>query len=255
MSTAHNSRLHHGLLSRPCGPVHSSMSRKRCLSSSNDAGDVVVADSVNAHDQLDAADRQHKRCCGTVSHPAPGELSTEQVASYLHGLSSHLDQSTVEHASRVLSAAGWQVRTPTERLGLMLQAVLPCISTLGVLVVMGGPPTQLERTVMQAYCATPTAPPCFRPHPSSVPCCPAPLPALPCRAVPCPALSQALAELNILMVSSALPEGSLHSYSCFTQQPREQLWHHYSKYAGGHGRASPQQLELLRFMLEWVLSP
>lgn len=98
-------------------PVPTSMSRKRCLSSSNDAGDVVVTasqqDSITAAHSRDVPDRQQKRCCGTSSYPAPGELSTEQVAEYLHSLSSHLDHSTVEHASRVLSAAGWQVRAPT----------------------------------------------------------------------------------------------------------------------------------------------
>lgn len=73
-------------------------------------------------------------------------------------------------------------------------------------------------------------------------------------ALPC-VLWQALAELNILLASGALPCGSLHSYSCFTQQPREQLWQHFSKYAACRAQLSPQQLELLRFMLEWVLSP
>ena len=86
---------------------------------------------------------------------------------------------------------------------------------------------------------------CMRPH-AELPCCPCAL---------CPVPWQALAELNILLVSGALPCGSLHSYSCFTQQPREQLWQHYSKYAAGRAQLSPQQLELLRFMLEWVLSP
>jgi hypothetical protein len=68
---------------------------------------------------------------------------------------------------------------------------------------------------------------------------------------------QALAELNILMGSGALPDGSLRSYSCFTRQPRERLWLHYSKYAAGRANCdvvSPQQLELLKFLMEWVLA-
>ena len=118
------------------------MSRKRCLSSSNDAGDVVVTasqqDSITAaHSRDVATDRQQKRCCGTSSYPAPGELSTEQVAEYLHSLSSHLDHSTVEHASRVLSAAGWQVRAPTKGPHLVPPDVLPCMCALGMLFLMG----------------------------------------------------------------------------------------------------------------------
>jgi hypothetical protein len=37
-------------------------------------------------------------------------MTADEVATYLHSLSSHLDNSQVEHASQVLNAAGWKVR-------------------------------------------------------------------------------------------------------------------------------------------------
>lgn len=91
------------------------MSRKRSFPD-NEGGDVLV-DTHMAIDTNNTVDQQqpsssthsHKRCCGTASNPAPGELHADDVATYLHSLSSHLNNSQLEHASMVLSAEGWKV--------------------------------------------------------------------------------------------------------------------------------------------------
>jgi hypothetical protein len=71
--------------------------------------------------------------------------------------------------------------------------------------------------------------------------------------------AQAFAELNILLesclVSGAPTDKLLRSYSRFTVQARDRLWHHYSKYAADKASLTTQQLELLRFLLECVLAP
>lgn len=87
------------------------MSRKRCFGDHDQVGEVF-ADCSNTYDQHTGSSSrgQLKRCCGTTRNPAPGEMTADEVATYLHSLSSHLDNSQVEHASQVLNAAGWKVR-------------------------------------------------------------------------------------------------------------------------------------------------
>jgi hypothetical protein len=69
---------------------------------------------------------------------------------------------------------------------------------------------------------------------------------------------QAFAELNILLssclASGALPDQLLRSYSRFTLQPRAELWDRYNTYAAAKANLSAQELQLLRFLLEWVLA-
>jgi hypothetical protein len=70
---------------------------------------------------------------------------------------------------------------------------------------------------------------------------------------------QAFAELNILLssclASGALADQLLRSYSRFTLQPRAELWGRYSTYAAAKANLSAKELQLLRFLLEWVLAP
>lgn len=86
--------------------------RKRSMPDTE--GNVLVPSShvVDANSMLDQQQQQQysnrKRCCGTPSNPAPGELQADEVATYLHGLSSHLANNQLQHASTVLGAAGWQ---------------------------------------------------------------------------------------------------------------------------------------------------
>lgn len=85
--------------------------RKRSLPD-NEGGDVLVPSSHAVDTRLDQQQQQYsnrKRCCGTPSNPAPGELQADEVATYLHGMSSHLANNQLQHASTVLGTAGWQV--------------------------------------------------------------------------------------------------------------------------------------------------
>lgn len=90
------------------------MARKRSFSD-NESGNTIVLDSGNTLDQHQHQHQQQrsqqKRCCGTAMNPAPGELKSDVVATYLHNLSAHMSTSQLEHASTVLSTEGWQVRT------------------------------------------------------------------------------------------------------------------------------------------------
>lgn len=74
---------------------------------------VPSSHMVDTNSMLDQQQQQQysnrKRCCGTASNPAPGELQADEVVTYLHGLSSHLANNQLQHASTVLGAAGWQV--------------------------------------------------------------------------------------------------------------------------------------------------
>jgi hypothetical protein len=80
----------------------------------------MVLDSGNTLDQHQHQHQQQrsqqKRCCGTAQNPAPGELKSDEVATYLHNLSAHMSTSQLEHASTVLSTEGWQVRTLAQNL-------------------------------------------------------------------------------------------------------------------------------------------
>jgi hypothetical protein len=114
------------------------MTRKRCQRDT-DAADVVVMEldsctssssSSNHHADsglVDSAAHTTKRRSGP-SHPAPGELSHQTVATYLHSLSSHLNNLQLEHAGQVLTPEGWQV-------GVVVcgQAMCMCWCTAGSL--------------------------------------------------------------------------------------------------------------------------
>lgn len=76
-----------------------------------ECGDVMVLDTNNALYDISEPRQQQKRSCGTACHPAPGELKADEVATYLHGLSAHLNNSQLDHASLVLDTAGWKVRS------------------------------------------------------------------------------------------------------------------------------------------------
>jgi hypothetical protein len=70
----------------------------------------MAMDTNNRVDQQPSfSAHSHKRCCGTASNPAPGELHPDEVSTYLHSLSSHLNNSQLEHARKVLSTEGWKV--------------------------------------------------------------------------------------------------------------------------------------------------
>lgn len=74
---------------------------------------TMAMDTTSSQDQqqrsFSTASQQQKRCCGTARNPAPGELKADEVAIYLHSLSSHLNSSQLEAAGTVLSAEGWKV--------------------------------------------------------------------------------------------------------------------------------------------------
>lgn len=75
---------------------------------------------------------------------------------------------------------------------------------------------------------------------------------------------QALAELNVLLSAhwGSLPSSALAGFHAFTIKDRASLWAAYAAHQGcpqaasaGLDPASPRHLQLLRFLLEWVLSP
>lgn len=172
-------------------------------------------------DDCQQQQQSNKRSCGTAANPAPGQLPADQVAKYLHSLSAHLNNRQLEHASMVLTTEGWQVGGSC---GLCSQAAKK-------LAVSSAPPAPSHLLILLLSHAL------LLLHPSP----------------------QAFAELNLLLSncleSGMLPGHLMRSYSRFTLQTRAALWQRYSSYVAGKDTLSPQQLELLRFLLEFVLAP
>jgi hypothetical protein len=251
------------------------MARKRSFSD-NDSGNTMVLDSGNMLDQHQHQQQasQQKRCCGTAQNPAPGELKSDEVATYLHNLSAHLSSSQLEHASTVLSTEGWQVRTLPQNLHMLsrfcveymhLESKVCCNKDAGAYQI--GPRLPASSTAVAAgaeHGASAMLHATVRAPANGTNINRTPLETTTTTrklTSSCHALHlsrQAFAELNILLSSClssrALPDQLLRSYSRFTLQPRAELWGRYSTYAAAKANLSPQELQLLRFLLEWVLA-